>query len=391
MNTSFVLYFWQMQKKGILLILSYAIIVSIISCWRQKNFSEKSNEFFEDIPSNIRDSIYLFEGNQLTKEKVKLGRYLFYDRRLSINNTKACATCHAQEFSFTDNYKRSIGALGDLHRRNSKPLINLVFDKYLTSADSTIHFPEQQINHPMFNILPIEMGWKGSEKTILEKIKHVELYQKLFKESYPGVKEPFTVNNIQRAISSFIKSIISLSSPYDKFLNKKETLDESQIRGKILFFSNQLACATCHGGINFNKASGEMQYFNTGLYYTTDEYHYPEGDKGLYELTKNPDDVGKFKVPTLRNLAYTAPYYHDGSAATLEDVLKVYENGGRVIHQGINNGDGRRHPNKSKIINGFKLNSQQRIDLINFLLSLTDSSVISNPAYSNPFLQDETH
>jgi len=174
-------------------------------------------------------------------------------------------------------------------------------------------------------------------------------------------------------------------------LNRKEALDESQIRGKILFFSNQLACATCHGGINFNKASGEMQYFNTGLYYTTDEYHYPEGDKGLYELTKNPDDVGKFKVPTLRNLAYTAPYYHDGSAATLEDVLKVYENGGRVIPQGINNGDGRHHSNKSKIINGFKLNSQQRIDLINFLFSLTDSSVISNPAYSNPFLQDETH
>jgi cytochrome c peroxidase len=379
-----------MQKKFALAILLFAGFIAFIPEWKNKKFKSQQAALSAYLPSYIKDSVYLFTGNEFSKEKATLGRYLFYDRRLSMNNTKACASCHAQEFSFTDGYHRSIGALGDLHQRNAKALINLVFEKYLTAADSTIHFPEQQIKNPMFSTHPVEMGWQGNEINILEKLKQDKQYQKFFSETFPEQKEPFTVDNVQHAISSFVKTIFSFSSPYDKYLNEQTPLNVSQLRGKDLFFSQNLACASCHGGINFNKAAGEANYFNTGLYNTGNTLHYPETDKGLYELTGHAADAGKYKTPTLRNLAFTAPYFHDGSATTLEEVIKIYENGGRTITSGVNSGDGRLHPNKSPFISGFKLNSQQRNDLISFLFSLSDSSLLTNPAYANPFIHDET-
>lgn len=350
------------------------------------------------LPGFIKDSIYLSSDNPFSKEKAELGRHLFYDRRLSINNTKACASCHAQDFSFTDSYNRSIGAFGDLHQRNAKPLINIVFEKFLTAADSTIHFPESQINKPMFNEHPVELGVKGNENEILERIKTDKYYPELFKRAFPSVQDPVTIKNIQYAITTFVKTILSFNSPYDKYVFRKDSaaLSKQALNGMKLFFSTKLNCSSCHGGENFSTpdlkmANGETDfYLNTGLYNLDGKGSYPAYDQGLIVLTKNPADMGKYKVPTLRNLAFTSPYFHDGSAATLDEVIAVYENGGRNILAGKIKVDGRNNPYKHTLVNGFKLNSQERKELLSFLLSLSDSSVLKNPAYANPFSDDET-
>ncbi len=357
-----------------------------------------TNEFSNLLPAFVQDSFYLNPQNIFSNEKAALGRYLFYDRRLSVNNTKSCASCHAQEFSFTDGYNRSIGALGDLHQRNAKPLFNIVFEKYLTAADSSIHFPEEQINRPMFNEHPVEMGISGNEEVVLLRIKSDNYYRKQFEKIFIEDKNPVNLKNIQSCITSFVKTILSFSSRYDNYFFRRDTLalSKSQLNGMNLFFSTNLHCSACHGGINFSNPfikniKGQPEfYFNTGLYNLDNRGDYPAFDRGLADVTKNPADIGKYKVPTLRNLAFTAPYFHDGSAATLDEVIRFYEQGGRTILSGSYKGDGRNNPNKHPFIKEFKLNSQERKDLIDFLMSLTDSSVLINPLYANPFSDDET-
>jgi cytochrome c peroxidase len=323
------------------------------------------------VPDKWRSQIIHNSANPYSANKATLGRYLFYDNRLSINNTKACASCHDPKFSFTDNYRRSIGAYGDLTQHNSPPLINLIFQQYFTAADSSVHFPEQQIQNPMFRTNPIELGWKGNEESMLNRFSTDSFYRQQFQTAFPEEMNPVTVKNIQYAITSFIKTIISFQSPYDDYQhrNKKEALSSSAINGLRIFQSAQLQCNQCHGGINFNQPGFQSApYFNTG-FFTDTLLH-----KGLAVVTANKNDYGKYKVPTLRNLAFTAPYLHDGSAETLEEVIQLYQQGGYPSIQ-----------NKHPFITGFKLNSQQRNDLISFLLSLSDSSVLTNPAYANPW------
>lgn len=333
--------------------------------------------------------VYLDERNPFTPAKAELGRYLFYDRRLSINNTKACASCHAQEFSFTDSYHRSAGAFGDLLPRNSRPLVNIVFNKYLTGADSTIHFPEQQISNPLMNEHPVEMGMKGNEAVILQRLATDPMYWQQFKAAFPSDTDPFTIQNLQWAISSFVKSIFSFDTPYDHYRAKNDSnaLTAAARKGMQLFFSDSLQCHSCHGGINFSTPFWQDEqgrttfYFNTGIYAATDSQN---RDEGLAELTGRKEDAGKFLVPTLRNLAFTGPYLHDGSMATLEEIILAYEKRPVKTEEGIKN------PGKHSLIKRFRLNSQERKELIAFLLSLSDSTICRNPSYANPFSDDET-
>jgi cytochrome c peroxidase len=319
--------------------------------------------------------------------------YLFFDRRLSVNNTRSCATCHNPQFAFTDGYKRSLGVYADLHQRNTQPLFNLSYLKYFTAADSTIHSPLQQMSNPLFNNHPAEMGVKGNEEKILKKITADENYKKLFAE----VKTAISWISIKDFISLFINSIRSDNSRYDKFLKGDSTaLSPSQKKGMQLFFSKDLKCASCHGGFNFSTPSvtdekGDTAfYFNTGLYNIDGKGAYPHYDQGLYELTKNKNDMGKYRVPSLRNLVFTAPYFHDGSAASLADVVDSYNSGGRNMQQGIYKGDGSKNQYKHAFINGFKISEQDKINLISFLQSLSDSGFISISSYQNPFAGDET-
>jgi cytochrome c peroxidase len=324
---------------------------------------------------------------------IELGRYLFFDRRLSVNNTRSCATCHNPQFAFTDGYKRSLGAFADIHQRNTQPLFNLKYLKYLTAADSTLHSALQQMENPLFNNHPAEMGVKGNEENILQKIKTDENYR----QQFALINKEISWMTIKTAISSFINSLHSGNAPYDKF-KKGDTvaLSPSQKRGLQLFFSAELKCGSCHGGFNFsmpsvtNEKGDTLYYFNTGLYDLDGKGAYPVYDEGLYQLTKNRSDMGKFRVPSLRNLTFTAPYFHDGSAASLTEVVDGYANGGRKIPQGIYKCDGSKNPYKHPLINGFSITEVDKINLISFLQSLSDSSFINNRPYQNPFTGDET-
>jgi cytochrome c peroxidase len=373
-------------------------LVSLVLSCNHSNSSQAGDLFSDFIPSYIKDSVYLSTENFFSKEKADLGHYLFYDRRLSFNQTRSCASCHDPKFSFTDSYRRSAGALGDNLQHNAPPLINLVFNKYLTLSDSSLHFPEQQINNPMFHQEPIEMGWAGNEAAIIKRLRKDEFYSGRMKLVFPGAGDPFTIKNIQFAIACFIKTIFSFNSVYDRYrkTGNAALLSASELRGMDLFFSNSVACNRCHSGINFSEpvitdSNGRKAYYqNTGLYNLGGKGMYPAYDQGLIEYSRNPKDMGKYRVPTLRNLSFTAPYFHDGSAATLDEVISVYEMGGRNIISGDCAGDGRKNPCKSNLINGIRLTSQEKNDLIHFLVSLSDSSVCKNPLYANPFKQDET-
>lgn len=287
--------------------------------------------------------------------------------------------------------------MGDLHQRNSSPLLNLFLKRYLTESDSSLHFPLQQINNPLFRDHPVELGWKNHEKEIISRI----LADSLYKREFAGLLYPRdlekTAYSIKESISAFVLTLCSYRSQFDKYRYlHTDTLSGAEKRGMQLFYSDSLACKNCHAGFNFDRpllkdnTGKTLYYFNTGLYNINDSNRYPDYDRGLFEITGNKKDEGLYRVPTLRNLAFTAPYYHDGSALTLEEVIGNYESGGRNVTIGIYKGDGRANTHKNTLIHGFSLTSQQRKDLISFLLSLTDSSVLENKNYANPFKNDET-
>lgn len=249
------------------------------------------------------------------------------------------------------------------------------------------------MNNPLFNIHPIEMGIKGNEENILTRIKTDETYKQLFANA--GLEMSW--ENIKIAIAKFSLSIQSYNSPYDKFIKGDSgALSVNEKSGKDLFFFTKTQCGSCHGGRNFSTPNiknekGESNfYFNTGLYNINDKGAYPLYDQGLFQHTKNENDMGKFRVPTLRNLAYTAPYMHDGSITTLNEVLNLYIIGGRIIKLGINKGDGTKNKYKHHFISCISLNEEERKNLLSFLLTLSDTSFIKNENYQNPFVEDET-
>jgi cytochrome c peroxidase len=184
-------------------------------------------------------------------------------------------------------------------------------------------------------------------------------------------------------------------SPHDRYFfdHDVQAVPDSVKRGDVLFHSQPLACVTCHGGFNFSAAVTSArgpartgsEFHNTGLYNISGLLSYPPRNTGLFETTRDQKDVGKFKAPTLRNIALTAPYMHDGSVDSLEGVLAHYEAGGRTVAEGPFKGVGHDNPNKSRRIRGFVLTPEQRADLIAFLRSLTDQEVVRDARLSNPW------
>jgi cytochrome c peroxidase len=219
-------------------------------------------------------------------------------------------------------------------------------------------------------------------------------YRALFAEAFPAVSDPFTIDNVTKAIACFERTIISARSPWDRYHYDRDdgAISESAKRGEILFFSQPLSCFRCHGGFNFSGDSAseghpvrQPEFHNTGLYNLAAPLSYPQPNLGVFEFTKNMKDVGKFKAPTLRNIALTAPYMHDGSIATLEAVVEHYAAGGRTVEAGPYAGVGHDNPNKDQLIGGFKLSGQDKANLIEFLRSLTDQTVLHDQQVANPW------
>lgn len=332
--------------------------------------------------------------NAMSTAKVQLGRRLFYDQRMSVNGKQSCASCHKQELAFTDGRARAQGTTGELHPRSSMSLANVAYNPSLTWDNAGMRLLEEQALIPVLGTDPIELGLKGSETRFLSDIGRDAVYAPLFRQAFSEDTDPVTLKNVAKALAAFERTIISVQSPYDRYRygGDSKAISDSAKRGEILFFSGErTGCFQCHGGWNLNgvvmydgATPPEPPFKNTGLYNLRGGYSYPEPNTGLYRFTGKPQDVGKFRVPTLRNIAVTAPYMHDGSIDTLEDVIEHYAAGGRTISVGPNAGNGHDNPNKADNVQGFVLSAGEKKDLIAFLESLTDKEFLNDPALSDP-------
>jgi cytochrome c peroxidase len=327
--------------------------------------------------------------NPMSAGKVELGRYLFYEKRMSVNGKESCGTCHRQELAFTDGRAHAEGTTGQRHPRSSMSLVNVAYIPLLTWANPTVHSLEEQALIPMLGEEPIELGLKGHEEQFLGRLRSDPVYQPLFPKAFPGETDSYTLANVTKAIAAFERTIVSTRSPYDRYRwgGDASAISDAAKRGELLFFSSERGgCFQCHGGWNFGGrirvAGGETAdreddsshgFFNTGVSV------YAAPNRGLAEQTGKPEDVGKFRPPSLRNIAITAPYMHDGSLATLEDVIDHYAAGGRM-----------NHPNKSRILRPFRLSAPERADLIEFLRSLTDDALLHDPRWSDPWARAKT-
>lgn len=332
--------------------------------------------------------------NPMTTAKVELGRHLFYDKRLSINEKTSCATCHLQERAFTEDKKLSVGTTGEVHPRNSMSLANVAYTASLNWANPSVVLLERQPLVPIFGEVPVEMGMAGKEDLLLSRIKAEPRYVKLFSDAFPEAAGRVTLDQITYSIASFVRSLISGNSSYDKFKFEKQAdaITDSAKRGERLFFSERLECTDCHTGFNLSgtsnyvgKAPETNEFQNNGIYNVDGKGGYPKNNTGLFEFTRDAEDMGKFKVPTLRNIELTAPYMHDGSIDSLEDVIEHYKAGGRTIKDGPNKGIGSDNPYKSSFVRGFNLSPQEKADLIAFLRSLTDTQFTTDPRFSDPW------
>ena len=329
----------------------------------------------------------------MSQAKVELGRHLFYDTRLSGNGQQACATCHRREYAFTEPRAKAVGSTGEPNRRNALALVNVAYNSTLMWAHPGLQRIERQLLVPMFGDNPVELGIAGREGEVLGRFRQDKHYQQLFDAAFPdGRRLEFT--HIVDALACFVRSLVSFDSPFDRYAygGDDDALGETAIRGIGLFFSERFECHHCHTGFNFTESTDHTSsaildnpFHNTGLYNVAGENAYPAADQGLYELTGDLADRGRFRAPTLRNVALTAPYMHDGSLPDLNAVLDFYAAGGRNIESGEFAGDGRANLYRSQFVKGIDMTEQERAAMLAFLNALTDPSFLQRPAHQNPF------
>ena len=333
--------------------------------------------------------------NPMTREKVELGRRLFYDPRLSADRTMSCASCHHQDKAFSDGRARAAGVTGEVGARSAMGLANVAYLPVLTWQNPQLGSLEVQALIPIFGEHPVEMGMAGRENELFERLQSEPLYQRLFERAFPeearrGRAALFSLATVTRALAAFQRTLLSFDSPYDRYRYGGQTsaLDEKAKRGEELFFGEKLECYHCHGGFNFTDniqhsrlPHPERGFHNTGLYNEDGKGAYPAASPGIVEFTGESRDKGKFRTPSLRNVAVTAPYMHDGSIATLPEVLRNhYSRAGRAAMTGK-----AANPLRSELIAGFTISEAEIADVVAFLQSLTDERFLKNPAHADPW------
>jgi cytochrome c peroxidase len=385
--------------------------------------------------------------NPITVEKIELGHLLFYDTRMSDNQTYSCASCHSQDKAFTDGNAVAIGSTGQQHVRSAMSLANVAYAATLTWANpnetsrgsgaAATYGLEHQALTPMFGDNPIiELGLR-SEDELTGRLQTDPRYQRMFREAFPAEASPISLDSVLRAVASFERTLLSGNSPYDRSLIDDTAITDSARRGLNLFLTSENEnCFHCHNDFNLTTSSdhqdlvvaANITFVNTGLYNVrcsdfglpqldllwcdyppppekcTDQTDanpglgchcdgagpqdmgcYPPPNTGTYSITHQTQDMGRFKPPTLRNIAVTAPYMHDGSIDSLDHVLDHYAAGGRTISEGPDAGVGSDSPTKGQFLRGFTLNDKDRADLLAFLDSLTDQDFLTNPHFADPF------
>lgn len=302
-------------------------------------------------PSNF-PSIKYPEDNAYNYSRWKLGKKLFYENALSRNQTINCGSCHQTQFAMADNKAFSIGVDGAVGFRNAPTLVNVAYQPYF-NFDGGNQTLEMQVLVPIQEHVEFDFNIVEIAKRLANNI----TYQSMSKEAYNRELDYYVIT---RALANFERTLISGNSKYDKYTRQETTLTAQELRGFNLFTSTRTNCNTCHAGFNFTNYAFE----NNGL---SMEYN----DEGRARVTKLNTDKARFKVPTLRNIEKTAPYMHDGSKATLYDVVSHYNSGG-------NN-----HTNKNTLIKPLGLTNNEMNDLVTFLKTLTDESFINNEFFKN--------
>lgn len=331
----------------------------------------------------------------VTADTVALGRYLFYSKDLSLNQTMSCASCHQQERGFSDGKRRAIGSTGQVHPRNTQPLQNVAYRTSLTWFLPELHRFDNQALIPLFSASTdttiVELGVAGHEHRVAERMQADPAARALFARAFPD--EPTDIIRIARALAAFQTTLLSFRSPYDR-----GELSAAAERGKDLFFSARAGCADCHSGLNLDYDAGTNRngFHNVGLYNVGGRGDYPDHRlhgaaaqrqlQGLQAITEKPQDRGRYRTPSLRNVAVTAPYMHDGSVTSLRGAVEHFNAGGRQIGGGAFAGDGRNHPNKDRRVRALGLSEAEKADLIAFLESLSDDCFLSDPRFSDPKL-----
>lgn len=290
--------------------------------------------------------------NALTERRVALGKMLFYDKGLSRDSSTSCASCHLQNHAFSDVFTKSTGIEGRTGMRNSPPLFNLGYHPYFF-FDGGVPTLELQILAPVQDVNEMDHDFLQA----VDRLAQNPTYQELGKIAYNRDFDAFVLT---RSIAAFERTLVSGNSAYDKYNNgNTNAISESAKRGLALFNSERLSCNGCHSGFNFT----DYTFKNNGLAVAY-------ADSGRMRVTALPEDRDKFKVPSLRNIALTAPYMHDGSIASLPQVIEHYNSGGAA------------NPHKDERIKPLQLTTQEKSDLLEFLYSLTDNEFITDPKFA---------
>lgn len=287
--------------------------------------------------------------NQMTLARVELGRRLFFDPMLSMDSTRSCGSCHIPSLSFTDGRKVSEGIKGRTVTRNAPSLANMA---YMTSfmRDGGVPTLEMQVEAPIQEHNEMDLSLQFVARRIMKNPEYVKMSQL----AYEREPDPFVVT---RAIAAYERTLISGNSAFDRYSNgNQNALTDDEKAGYEVFKSN--GCENCHSGFLFTDQSLK----NNGLY-----LHYP--DSGRMRITKDASDRAMFKVPSLRNVAVTAPYMHDGSLTSLTQVIEHYRSGGKAHH------------NRSEFIKPLNISDKEAEQLIAFLRSLSDLTFLTEPAY----------
>ncbi|MCD0487793.1 cytochrome-c peroxidase [Pedobacter sp. MC2016-14] len=358
--------------RGMGLLLLFSFFIFALSSW---NAAQKFQQtpYVLKYPLYFGNRIHIPEDNPLTEEGVALGRKLFYETRLSANNSLSCGSCHMQEKAFTDGKKLSKGVDGAFSERNAMSLANLLWARKFF-WDGRSASLEEQASVPMIN--PHEMG--QSLVISVRKLQNTTAYPKLFKNVFGDGQ--VTEKRIVMALAQFERTLISANSRYDKYLQHTAQLSTEEMLGLNLFNTapnpekgiRGANCARCHGG----PKNYQELFHNNGLDLVS-------ADPGIERISGQKTDHGRFKVPTLRNIALTAPYMHDGRFNTLEEVIEHYS---EHIQQSESLSAFLQHESNVKEGTALKLVPKEKKALLAFLNTLTDSTFITDPKFSNPFL-----
>lgn len=304
-----------------------------------------AEEYTLKIPLGLdEDSLVIPQDNPLTKEKIELGKLLFFDKRLSKNNSIACATCHMPTLAFSDGQPVSTGIHHQQGGRSAPSSINRAFSSAQFWDGRAITLEAQSVG-PFIN--PIEHGFADHDE-LVAKLNSIKGYKPLFQKTFGD--EEITIERVGKSIASFQRTVLSGNSSYDRFDygGEEDAISQSAKKG-LKIFLGKARCTRCHSGFNFT----DEKFHNIGIDWDTEQV-----DLGRYHVTKNPDEIGAFKTPTLREISRTAPYMHNGRFATLMDVIEFYNKGGI------------KNPHQDGTIIPLNLTQQEKKDLLEYLQSL---------------------